>query len=70
MGCVRGSTSQVRQRVHGKSEMPGHHCQNAQSGGISRHVRHRSRVRRHRQGYNALHDVTITERPHCPLLQP
>lgn len=69
MGRVPQPAAQDGQRVHGEPALLGHHRQDAQSGGLPPHLRHRLGLRRHRQGDHALHDVTAAQRKADLLLQ-
>lgn len=60
MGCVRRPSAQVGQRLHGQPEMPADNRQDAQSGRLPLHIRHRSGLWGHCQGDHAIHDVTAT----------
>lgn len=68
MGRVPGVPAEAGQCVHGDSEVVGVHSTLAQGSGIHGHLHRGPRIRCHREGNGALHDVTAQKRPPISVL--
>lgn len=68
MGRVPGVPAEAGQCVHGDAEVARVHGPLPQGAGVPGHLRRGPRLRRHRQGDDAVHDVTAPERPPVSVL--